>query len=159
MPEPIAILSAKRTPIGSMLGDLSSVSSPQIGATAIAAALKSSGLKPNQIDEVIMGCVLSAGLGQAPARQAALAAGLNLSTSCTTINKVCGSGMNAVTTACNALRSGQAEGIIAGGMENMSRAPYLMPEARSGYRFGDRQLLDHLQTDGLQDAFKGLSMG
>lgn len=159
MPEPIAILSAKRTPIGSMLGDLSSVPSPQIGATAIAAALKSSGLKPNQIDEVIMGCVLSAGLGQAPARQAALAAGLNLSTSCTTINKVCGSGMNAVTTACNALRSGQAEGIIAGGMENMSRAPYLMPEARSGYRFGDRQLLDHMQTDGLQDAFKGLSMG
>lgn len=159
MPKPIAILSAKRTPIGAMLGDLSSVSSPQLGATAIAAALKSSGLKPNHIDEVIMGCVLSAGLGQAPARQAALAAGLSLSTSCTTINKVCGSGMNAVTAACNALRSGQAEGIIAGGMENMSRAPYLMPEARSGYRFGDRQLLDHMQTDGLQDAFKGLSMG
>ncbi|MDG2017830.1 MAG: acetyl-CoA C-acyltransferase [Porticoccaceae bacterium] len=159
MPEPIAILSAQRTPIGGMLGDLTSISSPQLGATAIAAALQSAGLKPNHIDEVIMGCVLSAGLGQAPARQAALAAGLNTNTSCTTVNKVCGSGMYAVTAACNALRSGQAKGVIAGGMENMSRAPHLLPEARSGYRFGDRQLQDHMQIDGLQDAFKGLSMG
>ena len=159
MPEPIAILSAKRTPIGGMLGDLSSISSTQLGAAAIAAALKSAELTTSQVDEVIMGCVLSAGLGQAPARQAALAAGLDLSTSCTTVNKVCGSGMNAVTSACNALRSSQAEIVVAGGMENMSLAPHLLPKARLGYRFGDRPLLDHMQIDGLQDAFKGQSMG
>ena len=159
MPEPIAILSAKRTPIGGMLGDLSSISSTQLGAAAIAAALKSADLTTSQVDEVIMGCVLSAGLGQAPARQAALAAGLDLSTSCTTVNKVCGSGMNAVTSACNALRSSQAEIVVAGGMENMSLAPHLLPKARLGYRFGDRPLLDHMQIDGLQDAFRGQSMG
>ena len=159
MPEPIAILSAKRTPIGGILGDLSSISSPQLGAIAIAAALESSGLNSCQIDEVIMGCVLSAGLGQAPSRQAALSAGLDLNTACTTVNKVCGSGMSAVTIACNALRSEQSEIIIAGGMENMSRAPHLLPLAREGYRFGDRQLLDHMQIDGLQDAFKSLYMG
>ena len=159
MPEPIAILSAKRTPIGAMLGDLSSVTSPDLAATAIAAAVSSAGLTSQQIDEVIMGCVLSAGLGQAPARQAALKAGLGINTSCTTVNKVCGSGMNAVTTACNTLQADQAEIIVAGGMENMSQAPYLMPQARMGYRFGERPLLDHMQVDGLQDAFKGQSMG
>jgi acetyl-CoA C-acetyltransferase len=159
MPEPIAILSAKRTPIGAMLGDLSSVTSPDLAATAIAAAVSSAGLTSQQIDEVIMGCVLSAGLGQAPARQAALKAGLDINTSCTTVNKVCGSGMNAVTTACNTLQADQAEIIVAGGMENMSQAPYLMPQARMGYRFGERPLLDHMQVDGLQDAFKGQSMG
>lgn len=159
MPEPIAILSAKRTPIGGMLGDLSSISSTQLGAAAIAAAVKSADLTTSQVNEVIMGCVLSAGLGQAPARQAALAAGLDLSTSCTTVNKVCGSGMNAVTSACNALRSSQAEIVVAGGMENMSLAPHLLPQARLGYRYGDRPLLDHMQIDGLQDAFKGQSMG
>lgn len=159
MPEPIAVISAKRTPIGAMLGDLSTISSPQLGAVAIAAALESSGLSPSQIDEVIMGCVLSAGVGQAPARQAALAAGLNTSTCCSTVNKVCGSGMNAVMSACNSLRSGQAEIIIAGGMENMSQAPHILPQARMGYRYGERPLLDHMQIDGLQDAFKGQSMG
>jgi acetyl-CoA C-acetyltransferase len=159
MPEPIAILSAKRTPIGSMLGDLSSISGPKLGATAIAAAVQYAQLTSSQIDEVIMGCVLSAGLGQAPARQAALEAGLALNTSCTTINKVCGSGMSAVTTACNALRTGQANGVVAGGMENMSQAPHLMPKARMGFRYGERLLLDHMQIDGLQDAFKGRSMG
>lgn len=159
MPEPIAVISAKRTPIGAMLGDLSTISSPQLGAVAIAAALESSGLSPSQIDEVIMGCVLSAGVGQAPSRQAALAAGLNTSTCCSTVNKVCGSGMNAVMSACNSLRSGQAEIIIAGGMENMSQAPHLLPQARTGYRYGERPLLDHMQIDGLQDAFKGQSMG
>ena len=138
MPEPIAILSAKRTPIGPMLGDLSSVTSPDLAAAAIAAAVASAGLTSQQIDEVIMGCVLSAGLGQAPARQAALAAGLDLSTSCTTVNKVCGSGMNAVTSACNTLQAGQAEIIVAGGMENMSQAPHLLPQARMGYRYGER---------------------
>jgi acetyl-CoA C-acetyltransferase len=142
-----------------MLGDLSSISSPQLGAIAIAAALESSGLNSCQIDEVIMGCVLSAGLGQAPSRQAALSAGLDLNTACTAVNKVCGSGMSAVTIACNALRAEQSEIIIAGGMENMSRAPHLLPLAREGYRFGDRQLVDHMQIDGLQDAFKSLSMG
>ena len=159
MPESIAILSAKRTPIGGMLGDLSSVTSPDLAAAAITAAVSSAGLTPQQIDEVIMGCVLSAGLGQAPARQAALAAGLDQSTSCTSVNKVCGSGMNAVITACNTLQAGQAEIIVAGGMENMSQAPYLMPQVRMGYRFGERPLLDHMQVDGLQDAFKGQSMG
>jgi acetyl-CoA C-acetyltransferase len=159
MPEPIAILSAKRTPIGAMLGDLSSVTSPDLAAAAIAAAVSSAGLTPQQIDEVVMGCVLSAGLGQAPARQAALAAGLDLSTSCTTVNKVCGSGMNAVTSACNTLQAGQAEIIIAGGMENMSLAPHILPHARMGYRYGERPVLDHMQIDGLQDAFKGQSMG
>ena len=159
MPEPIAILSAKRTPIGGMLGDLSSISSPQLGAIAIAAALESSGLNSCQIDEVIMGCVLSAGLGQAPSRQAALSAGLDLNTACTSVNKVCGSGMSAVTIACNALRSEQSEIIIAGGMENMSRAPHLLPLAREGYRFGDRRLVGQVQRDGVRDAFKSLSMG
>ena len=159
MPEPIAILSAKRTPIGAMLGDLFTISSTQLGAVAIAAAVKSAGITCQQIDEVIMGCVLSAGLGQAPARQAAVAAGLDLHTACTTVNKVCGSGMNAITTACNALQAEQAELIVAGGMESMSRAPHLLPQSRMGYRFGERPLLDHMQIDGLQDAFKQQSMG
>ena len=159
MPEPIAILSAKRTPIGAMLGDLCTISSTQLGAVAIAAAVKSAGITCQQIDEVIMGCVLSAGLGQAPARQAAVAAGLDFHTACTTVNKVCGSGMTAITTACNALQAEQAELIVAGGMESMSRAPHLLPQSRMGYRFGDRPLLDHMQVDGLQDAFKQQSMG
>jgi acetyl-CoA C-acetyltransferase len=159
MPEPIAILSAKRTPIGAMLGDLCTISSTQLGAVAIAAAVKSAGITCQQIDEVIMGCVLSAGLGQAPARQAAVAAGLDLHTACATVNKVCGSGMTAITTACNALQAEQAELIVAGGMESMSRAPHLLPQSRMGYRFGERPLLDHMQVDGLQDAFKQQSMG
>jgi acetyl-CoA C-acetyltransferase len=159
MSEPIAILSAKRTPIGAMLGELSSISSTELGATAIAAAVESAGLTPSLIDEVIMGCVLSAGLGQAPTRQAALGAGLDVHTACTTVNKVCGSGMNAVTSACNALQAQQAKLIVAGGMESMSQAPHLLPKARMGYRFGERRVLDHMQFDGLQDAFQGQSMG
>lgn len=159
MSEPIAILSAKRTPIGAMLGELSSISSIELGATAIAAAVESAGLTPSLIDEVIMGCVLSAGLGQAPTRQAALGAGLDVHTACTTVNKVCGSGMNAVTSACNALQAQQAQLIVAGGMESMSQAPHLLPKARMGYRFGERRVLDHMQFDGLQDAFQGQSMG
>ena len=159
MPEPIAIISAKRTPIGGLMGSLSSVSAPKLGAIAINAARESAGLKISQIDEIIMGCVLSAGVGQAPARQAALYAGLDNTTSCTTVNKVCGSGMSSVMLACNALYSGQSRAIIAGGMENMSRAPHLLPLARQGYRYGDQQLLDHMQVDGLQDAFQGVAMG
>ena len=159
MSKPIAILSATRTPIGSMLGSLSSLPSPELGAVAIRAALKNAGLAADQIDEVLMGSVLSAGVGQAPARQASVAAGLSLDTACTTINKVCGSAMNAVMMAGNALRSGQSKLVIAGGMENMSRAPYLIPQGRQGYRFGSAQMLDHMQCDGLQDPYQAVAMG
>ena len=159
MSKPIAILSAVRTPIGGMLGSLSSLSAPDLGALAIAAAIERSGADPSKIDEVLMGSVLTAGQGQAPARQAALAAGLAQSTSCTTINKVCGSAMKSVMVAGNTLRSGQSEIIVAGGMESMSRAPYLIPQGRQGYRFGHAQMLDHMQYDGLQDAYQGVAMG
>jgi len=159
MSDPVAILSAKRTPIGGMLGSLSSVPSPQLGASAISAAIDCAGLQLDQIDEVLMGCVLSAGVGQAPARQAALAAGLDYATACTTVNKVCGSAMKAVMMASDALRSGQSKVIVAGGMESMSRAPYLIPQGRQGYKFGSAQLLDHMQSDGLQDPYHGASMG
>ena len=157
--KPVAILSASRTPMGGMLGSLSAASATHLGATAIADALAKSGLDNSQVDEVLMGCVLSAGLGQAPARQAALAAGLDLSSACTTINKVCGSGMKAVMMAANALRAGQSQVAVAGGMESMSRAPYLIPQGRQGYRFGHGQMLDHMQYDGLQDAYNGAAMG
>ena len=157
--QPIAILSASRTPMGGMLGSLSSASATQLGATAISDALAKSGLDNNQIDEVLMGCVLSAGVGQAPARQAAIGAGLDRSSACTTINKVCGSAMKAVMMAANALRAGQSKAIVAGGMESMSRAPYLIPQGRQGYRFGHAQMLDHMQYDGLQDAYQGTAMG
>lgn len=157
--KPVAILSASRTPMGGMLGSLSAVSATRLGATAIADALAKSGLDNCQVDEVLMGCVLPAGLGQAPARQAALEAGLDLSSACTTINKVCGSGMKAVMMAANALRAGQSQVVVAGGMESMSRAPYLIPQGRQGYRFGHAQMLDHMQYDGLQDAYNGAAMG
>lgn len=157
--KPIAILSASRTPMGGMMGSLSAASSTQLGATAIRDALSKSGLDSNQIDEVLMGSVLTAGVGQAPARQAALGAGLDHSTACTTINKVCGSSMKALMMAANALRAGQSKAIVAGGMESMSRAPYLIPQGRQGYRFGHAQMLDHMQYDGLQDAYQGTAMG
>lgn len=159
MSQPIAILSASRTPMGGMMGSLADVSAAELGAVAIRAAMAQSGLDNSQIDEVLMGCVLSAGLGQAPARQAALAAGLAQSTACTTINKVCGSAMKSIMMASNALRAGQASAVVAGGMESMSRAPYLIPQGRQGYRFGHGQLLDHMQFDGLQDAYQGVAMG
>jgi acetyl-CoA C-acetyltransferase len=159
MSKPIAILSASRTPMGGMLGSLSSVSAADLGAAAISAAVQKSTLGVDQIDEVLMGCVLSAGVGQAPARQAALSAGLTQGTPCTTINKVCGSAMKAVMMGCNALRAGQATTVVAGGMESMSRAPYLIPQGRQGYRFGHAQMLDHTQYDGLQDAYQGVAMG
>ena len=159
MSQPIAILSASRTPMGGMMGSLADVSAPELGAVAIRAAMAQSGLDNSQIDEVLMGCVLSAGLGQAPARQTALAAGLAQSTACTTINKVCGSAMKSIMMASNALRAGQASAVVAGGMESMSRAPYLIPQGRQGYRFGHGQLLDHMQFDGLQDAYQGVAMG
>jgi acetyl-CoA C-acetyltransferase len=142
-----------------MMGSLSSATATELGATAIRAAMSKSGLDNNQIDEVLMGSVLTAGVGQAPARQAALGSGLERSTACTTINKVCGSAMKAVMMASNALRAGQSKAIVAGGMESMSRAPYLIPQGRQGYRFGHAQMLDHMQYDGLQDAYQGVPMG
>ena len=159
MSEAIAILSAARTPMAGMMGCLSSVTAPELGATAIKSALLKAGLDADGIDEVIMGCVLTAGMGQAPARQAALSAGVNQSTPCTTLNKVCGSGMMSVMMAGNALRSGQSKAIVAGGMESMSRAPYLIPQGRQGYRFGSAEMLDHMQYDGLQDAYQNVPMG
>jgi acetyl-CoA C-acetyltransferase len=159
MSRPIAILSAARTPMGGMMGSLSSVSSPELGAVAIRAAIERAGLDKADIDEVIMGSVLTAAVGQAPARQAALAAGIGKSTPCTTVNKVCGSAMMAVMMAGNALRSAQSSLVVAGGMESMSRAPYLIPQGRQGYRFGSAEMLDHMQYDGLQDAYQGLAMG
>ncbi len=159
MSKPIAILSASRTPMGGMMGSLSALASPELGAAAIRSAVEKSTLDSSQFDEVLMGCVLTAAVGQAPARQAALAAGLTQDTACTTINKVCGSAMKAVMMASNALRAGQSSAIVAGGMESMSRAPYLIPQGRQGYRFGHAQMLDHMQFDGLQDAYQGVAMG
>ena len=159
MSGPIAILSAARTPMGGMMGSLSSVSSPQLGAVAISAAIERSGLDQAQFNEVIMGSVLTAAVGQAPARQAALGAGMDKSTTCTTINKVCGSAMMSVMMTGNALRAGQSKAVVAGGMESMSRAPYLIPQGRQGYRFGSAEMLDHMQYDGLQDAYQAVAMG
>ena len=159
MSNPIAILSAMRTPMGGMMGSLSSLSASDLGGVAISSAISKSGLNVSDIDEVLMGSVLTAGQGQAPARQAALAAGLPVSTTCTTVNKVCGSAMKSIMLGGNALRSGQASVVVAGGMESMSGAPYLLPQARQGYRFGHAQMLDHMQYDGLQDAYQGVAMG
>ena len=159
MSDAIAVLSAKRTPIGGLMGSLSTMPASDLGGPAISAAVSGSGLTVPDIDEVIMGSVLTAGQGQAPARQAALAAGIPNTVSCTTVNKVCGSGMKSIMLAANALRCGQTTAAIAGGMESMSGAPYLAPQARQGYRFGHAQLLDHMQFDGLQDAYQGVAMG
>jgi acetyl-CoA C-acetyltransferase len=145
--------------MGGLQGDLSSVRSPDLGAVAIAAAIERSGIASDQVDEVIMGCVLPAGLGQAPARQAALKAGLPLSTTCTTVNKMCGSGMKAVMFAHDQLLAGSATVVVAGGMENMSQAPYLLPKVREGLRMGHSAVLDHMFCDGLEDAYEGGLMG
>ena len=155
----IVIVAAKRTPIGAFLGQFSGTSAHELGAAAINAALSASTLNTDDIDELIMGCVLSAGLGQAPARQAALAAGLSIATPCTTINKVCGSGMKSVMQGFDAITASSANIVIAGGMESMSRAPYLAPNARQGARFGHTELLDHMLYDGLQNASDGEAMG
>ena len=159
MSNPIAILAGTRTPMGSMLGALSSFTAPSLGAVAINSAVERSGLDCSDIDEVLMGSVLSAGQGQAPARQAALKAGLPESTLCSTVNKVCGSAMKSMILGGNTLRSGQAKVVVAGGMESMSNAPYMLPQARQGYRFGQSTMLDHMQYDGLQDAYKQAAMG
>ena len=153
------ILSAARTPVGSFGGALASVPAPDLGATAIKAALDRAGVDPDQVDEVIMGCVVTAGIGQAPARQAAIKAGLPDKTPCMTINKVCGSGMKTVMLADQAIRAGDAKVIVAGGMENMSAAPYLLQNGRYGYKFGNGEVVDAMQHDGLTDAYSGEAMG
>ena len=163
MSDPVVIVSVARTPLGGFQGDLSSLTTPQLGAIAIKAAVERAGVAPAQVQEVIMGCVLPAGLGQAPARQAALGAGLPLSAGCTTINKVCGSGMKATMLAHDLILAGSNEVMVAGGMESMSNAPYLLPKARAGYRLGHGQMFDHMFLDGLEDSYskenKGRLMG
>ena len=157
--DPIVIVSAARTPLGGFQGSLASLTAPQLGAQAIAAALTRSGLPPEAIDEVLMGCVLPAGLGQAPARQASLGAGLPLSTGCTTISKVCGSGMKATMLGHDLLLAGSAKAVVVGGMESMSNAPYLLPKARSGQRLGHGQMIDHMFFDGLEDHYSAATRG
>ncbi len=157
---PVVIVAAARTAMGGFLGDFAALSAPQLGAAAIAAAIARAGLPAEAVEEVIMGCVLPAGQGQAPARQASLGAGLPLSAGCTTVNKMCGSGMKAAMLAHDLLVAGTNEVMIAGGMESMSNAPYLLPKARGGYRLGHGQLLDHMFLDGLEDAYeRGRLMG
>jgi acetyl-CoA C-acetyltransferase len=151
--DPIVIVSAARTPMGGFQGELKDFAAHQLGAAAIRAAIERAGIRPEQIEEVIMGCVLPAGQGQAPARQASLGAGLPLSAGCTTINKMCGSGMKAAMFAHDLLATGSDDVIVAGGMESMTNAPYLLPKARSGYRMGHQQVIDHMFFDGLEDAY------
>lgn len=159
-PDPIIIAGAARTPIGGFQGDFKELSAPTLGATAAKAAIGRSGVGPSEIDELIFGCVLSAGLGQAPARQAALAAGIAQATPCTTVNKMCGSGMKAIMLAHDAICAGSAGTVVAGGMESMTNAPYLLDRARGGYRMGHGRLIDHMFLDGLEDAYnERLPMG
>jgi acetyl-CoA C-acetyltransferase len=158
--DPVVIVSLARTPMGGFQGDLQSLSATELGAHAIRAVIERSGIATHAVDEVLMGCVLPAGLGQAPARQAALGAGLTQHTPCTTLNKMCGSGMQAAILGHDLLMAGSANVIIAGGMESMSNAPYLLDRARAGYRMGHGRVLDHMFLDGLEDAYdKGRLMG
>lgn len=159
MAESIVIVGAKRTPIGSMQGKFNSMSASQLGSVAIKGALEQAGVKPTEIDDLIFGNVLGAGQGQAPARQAALGAGLDKSTPATTINKMCGSGMKAAMMAADALSAGNATIVVAGGMESMTNAPHLLPKARGGYRYGHQRVLDHMAFDGLENAYDGKPMG
>jgi acetyl-CoA C-acetyltransferase len=155
----VVILSARRTPVGAFQGAFATVTAPQLGAVAIKAALADSQVPPAKVDEVIMGCVLSAGIGQAPARQAALGAGLPNATPTTTVNKMCGSAMRAVMLGADQILAGSAQVVIAGGIESMSNAPYLLPKARTGYRMGHQEVLDHMFYDGLQSPWDGQLMG
>ena len=158
--DPVVIVSAARTPMGGFQGDLKSFAAPELGAAAIRAAVERAGLRAEDVQEVIMGCVLPAGQGQAPARQASLGAGLPLAAGCTTLNKMCGSGMKAAMFAHDLLRAGSADIVVAGGMESMTNAPYLLPKARGGMRMGHGQVIDHMFLDGLEDAYeKGRLMG
>jgi len=158
--DPIVIVAAKRTPSGHFNGQFKNIAATTLGSTAIKAAITSANLNPEQINEVYMGCVLPAGLGQAPARQAAIHAGIPNNVGCTTINKMCGSGMKTTMLAHDLISAGTQNIIVAGGMENMSRAPYLLPKARFGYRIGHGEVIDHMMLDGLEDAYdKGRAMG
>ena len=158
--DPVVIVSAARTPMGGFQGDFKGLTAPQLGAAAIRAAVERAGVAGDGVDEVLFGCVLSAGLGQAPARQAALGAGLDKGTRCTTLNKMCGSGMEATILGHDRLLAGSADVVVAGGMESMSNAPYLLDRARSGYRMGHGRVLDHMFLDGLEDAYeRGRLMG
>lgn len=158
--DPIVIVSYARTPIGNLSGELKDFTAPQLGSHVIKTAIERSTLPSTAINEVIMGCVLPAGLGQAPARQAALTAGIQQTTPCTTINKVCGSGMKAVMFGHDTIQTGSADIVVAGGMESMTNAPHLLKKARQGYRLGHSELFDHMMLDGLEDAYdKGRPMG
>jgi acetyl-CoA C-acetyltransferase len=159
MTDSVVIVAAKRTPIGSMNGQFVSLTSPQLAAAAIKGALAESGVKPEDVTEAIIGCVLPAAVGQAPARQAALAAGLLKSTACSTLNKVCGSGMKATMLGYDQILAGSANVMVVGGMESMSNAPHMLPKARQGYRYGHIKVLDHMAFDGLENAYDGKSMG
>jgi acetyl-CoA C-acetyltransferase len=155
----VVLVAARRTPIGAFQGVLSAATAPQLGAAAIRGALESAKVAPTEVQEVIMGCVLPAGLGQAPARQAAIGAGIPVATPATTINKMCGSGLKAIMMAADQIRAGDVEIVVAGGLESMSNAPYLLPKARSGYRMGHGEVLDHMFYDGLQSPWDGQLMG
>ena len=155
----VVIVGAKRTALGALLGQFTGVPATTLGATAIKAAVEQSGLPADAVSEVIMGCVLPAGLGQAPARQAAIAAGIPVATGCTTINKVCGSGMKAVMLGHDLLRAGSADVVVAGGMESMTNAPHLLPGSRTGIRFGSAEMLDHMAFDGLVNPYDKQPMG
>src|SRR5690606_24593221 len=159
MKDPIVIVSAARTPVGGMMGELSSLAATDLGATAIRAAVERAGLSPEQVQEVFMGCVLPAGLGQAPARQASIKAGLPQAVGATTVNKVCGSGMKAAMLAHDLLVAGSQDVVVAGGMESMSNAPYLVLKGRGGYRYGHATLFDHMAYDGLEYAYDKLPNG
>ncbi len=158
--DPIVIVSAVRTPMGGLQGDLKSLTAPQLGSAAIRGAVERAGIDAASVEQVLFGCVLPAGQGQAPARQAALGAGLDKHTTCTTLNKMCGSGMQAAIMAHDLLLAGTADVVVAGGMESMTNAPYLLDKARSGYRMGHGKIIDHMFMDGLEDAYdKGRLMG
>lgn len=157
--DPVVIVAARRSPMGAFQGALSPASAPQISAAVTAAAIADCGLDVSDINEVLMGCVLPAALGQAPARQAAIAAGIPLSATCTTVNKVCGSGMKTTAIGHDLIRAGSANIVVTGGMESMSNAPYLLPKARGGYRMGHQEVLDHMFFDGLQNPYDGNMMG
>ncbi|MCV6624280.1 MAG: acetyl-CoA C-acyltransferase [Cellvibrionaceae bacterium] len=159
MSDPVVIVGMSRTPMGGMQGSLSAMSAPELGAKAIAGALADAKVEAGDVSEVLMGCVLPAGLGQAPARQASLGAGVPNHVPCTTVNKVCGSGMKTLMMAHDAIALGDADIVVAGGMESMSNAPYILPQARSGYRLGDGEVKDHMFLDGLRDAYQGNLMG
>jgi acetyl-CoA C-acetyltransferase len=157
--DPVVIVAAKRTPIGAFQGVFSDVSATDLGAAAVAAAVAESGVEPGDVGRVLMGCVLPAGLGQAPARQAALGGGLPKGVPCATVNKMCGSGMEALVLGHDLIAAGSAGIVVAGGLESMTNAPYLMPKARRGYRMGHQEVLDHMFYDGLQDIYEGHMMG